>query len=134
VTAAQIGGLIAHISDNGVSLPLDLCSGRRKKAAEVARTLERAYLAARANELTETHVRKWMDELLESTGQSPVRRRSTRWWQSLSRPRFFMFSQGPERPGSARASQATPLHNAYRMNSQPVVRPFSKNTFLYGTS
>jgi integrase len=44
----------------------------RKKAAEVARTLERAAQAARANELTETHVRKWMDELLESTGQSPV--------------------------------------------------------------
>jgi integrase len=45
----------------------------RKKAAEVARTLERAAIAARRNELTETHVRKWMDELLESTGQSPVR-------------------------------------------------------------
>src|SRR5262249_47481203 len=45
----------------------------RKKAAEVARTLERAAQAARANELTESHVRKWMDELLESTGQSPAR-------------------------------------------------------------
>jgi integrase len=45
----------------------------RKKAAEVARTIERASGAARCNELTEVHVRKWMDELLESTGQSPVR-------------------------------------------------------------
>jgi integrase len=45
----------------------------RKKAAEVARTLEKAAQAARRNELTESHVRKWMDELLESTGQSPVR-------------------------------------------------------------
>jgi integrase len=45
----------------------------RKKAAEVARTLERAATAARRNELTEAHVRKWMDELLESTGQAPVR-------------------------------------------------------------
>jgi transposase-like protein len=45
----------------------------RKKAAEVARTLERAAQAARRNELTESQVRKWMDELLESTGQSPVR-------------------------------------------------------------
>ena len=45
----------------------------RKKAAEVARTLEKAALAARRNELTESHVRKWMDELLESTGQFPVR-------------------------------------------------------------
>ena len=45
----------------------------RKKAVEVARTLERAAVAARRNELTESHVRKWMDELLESTGQSPVR-------------------------------------------------------------
>jgi integrase len=45
----------------------------RKKAAEVARTLERASRAARQNELTESHVRRWMDELLESTGLSPVR-------------------------------------------------------------
>jgi integrase len=45
----------------------------RKKAAEVARTLERATRAARQDQLTESHVRKWMDELLESTGQSPVR-------------------------------------------------------------
>jgi integrase len=45
----------------------------RKKAAEVARTLEKAASAARRNELTEVHVRRWMDELLESTGQSPVR-------------------------------------------------------------
>jgi integrase len=45
----------------------------RRRAAEVARTLERAAVAARRNELTESHVRKWMDELLESTGQSPVR-------------------------------------------------------------
>jgi integrase len=45
----------------------------RRKAAEVARTLERAARAARQNELTESQVRKWMDELLESTGQSPVR-------------------------------------------------------------
>src|SRR5215470_6531243 len=45
----------------------------RKKAAEVVRTMERAAQAARQNELTESHVRKWMDELLESTGQSPVR-------------------------------------------------------------
>jgi integrase len=50
----------------------------RKKAAEVARTLERAAIAARRNELTETHVRKWMDELLESTGQSPVRNTTVR--------------------------------------------------------
>jgi integrase len=45
----------------------------RKKAAEVARTLERAAKAARQDQLTESHVRKWMDELLESTGLSPVR-------------------------------------------------------------
>jgi integrase len=45
----------------------------RKKAAEVARTLERATKTARQDELTESHVRKWMDELLESIGQSPVR-------------------------------------------------------------
>jgi integrase len=45
----------------------------RRKAAEVARTVEKAAQAARCNELTEAHVRKWMDELLESTGQSPVR-------------------------------------------------------------
>jgi integrase len=45
----------------------------RRRAAEVARTIERASRAARCNELTESHVRKWMDELLESTGQSPAR-------------------------------------------------------------
>src|SRR4029077_65219 len=50
----------------------------RKKAAEVARTLERAAQAARANTLTEASVRKWMDELLESTGQSPVRNTTVR--------------------------------------------------------
>jgi integrase len=50
----------------------------RKKAAEVQRTLERATRAARQDQLTESHVRKWMDELLESTGQSPVRNSTLR--------------------------------------------------------
>jgi integrase len=50
----------------------------RKKATEVARTLERAAKAARADELTETRVRKWLDELLESTGLSPVRNTTAR--------------------------------------------------------
>jgi hypothetical protein len=36
----------------------------RKKAAEVARTLERATQAARQSELTETRVRNWMYERL----------------------------------------------------------------------
>jgi integrase len=45
----------------------------RKKAAEVARTLERAERAAHLGELTEARVRKWLDEMLESTGLSPVR-------------------------------------------------------------
>jgi len=54
----------------------------RKKAAEVARTIERASIAARCNELTEVHVRRWMDELLESTGQSPVRNITVRSFAS----------------------------------------------------
>jgi len=54
----------------------------RRRAAEVARTLERAAQAARANEMTETHVRKWLDELLESMGQSPVRNSSVRSFTS----------------------------------------------------
>ena len=56
----------------------------RKKAAEVARTLERASAAARAGELTETHVRKWLDEMLESTGLAPVRIVSVRSFSSES--------------------------------------------------
>src|SRR5215510_13248638 len=54
----------------------------RKKAAEVARTLERAAKAARDNTLTETRVRQWMDELLEATGQSPVRNVTVRSFAS----------------------------------------------------
>jgi integrase len=50
----------------------------RKKAAEAARTLERAIQAARQGELTETRVRKWLDEMLESTGLSPVRAATVR--------------------------------------------------------
>jgi integrase len=50
----------------------------RRKAAEIARTIARAERAARAGELTENHVRKWLDELLESTGNSPVRNTTLR--------------------------------------------------------
>ena len=48
----------------------------------MARTIERASIAARCNELTEVHVRRWMDELLESTGQSPVRNITVRSFAS----------------------------------------------------
>jgi hypothetical protein len=44
--------------------------------------LERASEAARAGELTETHVRKWLDEMLESTGFAPVRIGSVRSFSS----------------------------------------------------
>jgi hypothetical protein len=63
----------------------------RKKALEVARTLERAAKTARQDELTEAHVRKWMDELLETTGLSPVRSFTVRAfcaeWLAGKRPR-----------------------------------------------
>ena len=50
----------------------------RKKAGDVARTLEKATERARAGELTEIQVRKLLDSVLESVGQSPVQRETVR--------------------------------------------------------
>ena len=50
----------------------------RKKAQEICRALERATEQARAGELTEIRVRKLLDDVLESIGQSPVRSESVR--------------------------------------------------------
>lgn len=71
----------------------------RKKAAEVSRTLERATRAARQDQLTESHVRKWMDELLESTGQSPVRNSTLRSFcdEWLSNKRLTVSHAGARR-------------------------------------
>jgi integrase len=44
----------------------------RKKAADVARALEKAAEKARAGELTETTVRRLLDSILENVGQSPI--------------------------------------------------------------
>jgi integrase len=50
----------------------------RKKALDVARTLEKAAEKARAGELTEAQVRKLLDGILESVGQSPIRSETVR--------------------------------------------------------
>src|SRR6516162_1253175 len=44
----------------------------RKKAHDLARTLERAGERARAGELSETIVRKLLSDILESVGQRPL--------------------------------------------------------------
>jgi len=50
----------------------------RKKALDIARTLERAGEKARAGELTETIVRKLLNDVLESVGESPLRQETVR--------------------------------------------------------
>jgi integrase len=50
----------------------------RKKALDICRTLERATEKARAGELTETVVRKLLDDVLESVGSSPLRKETVR--------------------------------------------------------
>ena len=50
----------------------------RKKALDVARTLEKAAEKARAGELTEAQVRKLLEGILESVGQSPIRSETVR--------------------------------------------------------
>src|SRR5260221_2399970 len=50
----------------------------RKKAAEVCGALEKASTKAREGELTETRVRKLLEDVLESVGQSPVRTETVR--------------------------------------------------------
>ena len=50
----------------------------RKKALEVARTLERATQKARAGELTEATIRKFLSDVLESVGESPLRTETVR--------------------------------------------------------
>jgi integrase len=57
------------------------CSSRqrdRKKALDIARTLERAAEKARVGELTETLVRKLLDDVLESVGSAPLRKETVR--------------------------------------------------------
>jgi integrase len=50
----------------------------RRKALDIARTLERASEKARDGELTETVVRKLLDDVLESVGASPLRSETVR--------------------------------------------------------
>jgi integrase len=50
----------------------------RKKALDIARTLERATLKARAGELTEATARKLLNDVLESVGESPLRQETVR--------------------------------------------------------
>ena len=50
----------------------------RKKADEIRRALEKASDQARSGELTEARVRKLLDDVLESVGESPVRSVSVR--------------------------------------------------------
>jgi integrase len=50
----------------------------RRKALDIARALERASEKARAGELTETVVRKLLDDVLESVGSAPLRKETVR--------------------------------------------------------
>jgi integrase len=69
---------VAYVAPNGRRAFKSTKERDRKKAAEIARALEKASEQARGSELTEARVRKLLDDVLESVGEGPVRSVSVR--------------------------------------------------------